>query len=123
MKFYRCPMCGNIIAYLEHPGCDVMCCGKPMEEIVPGTTDAAVEKHVPVVSREGDTVTVSVGSVFHPMTEEHYIKWVVLETCCGVQKKELAPGSDPVVKFAVFPDEEVVSCVAYCNLHGLWADK
>ena len=123
MKFYRCPMCGNIIAYAEHPGCDVMCCGKPMEEIVPGTTDAAVEKHVPVLSRDGDVVTVSVGSVFHPMTEEHYIKWVALETSSGNQRKLLVPGSDPVVKFALLPGDEVVSCVAYCNLHGLWADK
>ena len=121
MKFYRCPMCGNIIAYAEHPGCDVMCCGKPMEEIVPGTTDAAQEKHVPVVTRDGDTVTVTVGSVLHPMTEEHYIKWVALETTSGNQRKLLSPGNDPVVKFAILPGEEVVSCLAYCNLHGLWA--
>ena len=121
MKFYKCAMCGNIIAYAEHPGCDVMCCGKPMEEIVPGTTDAAVEKHVPVVTRDADTVTVSVGSVPHPMTEEHLIKWVALETSSGVQKKDLTPGSDPIVRFALLPEEEVVSCVAYCNLHGLWA--
>ena len=120
MKFYKCAMCGNIIAYAEHPGCDVMCCGKPMEEIVPGTTDAAVEKHVPVVTRDADTVTVSVGSVPHPMTEEHLIKWVALETSSGVQKKDLTPGSDPIVRFALLPEEEVVSCVAYCNLHGLW---
>lgn len=116
-------MCGNIISYAEHKGCDVMCCGKPMEEIVPGTTDAAVEKHMPVVSKEDDLVTVSVGSVFHPMTEEHYIKWVALETSAGVQTKQLVPGTEPVVKFALLPGEEVVSCVAYCNLHGLWADK
>lgn len=123
MKFYRCPMCGNIIAYAEHPGCDVMCCGKPMEEIVPGTTDAAVEKHVPVVSREGDIVTVTVGSVAHPMLEEHYIKWVALQTTSGNQRKLLVPGSDPVVRFAVLPEDEVVTCVAYCNLHGLWANE
>lgn len=121
MKFYKCTMCGNIIVYAEHPGCDVMCCGKPMEEIIPGTTDAAVEKHVPVVSRDGDIVTVSVGSAAHPMLEEHFIKWIVLETDLGVQKKELTPGNDPVARFAVFPEENVVSCVAYCNLHGLWA--
>lgn len=123
MKFYKCTMCGNIIAYAEHPGCDVMCCGKPMEEIVPGITDAAVEKHVPVVSKDGDTVKVSVGSVYHPMLEEHYIKWVALETVSGVQFKTLKPGTDPVVSFSLLPGEEVVSCVAYCNLHGLWADK
>jgi len=123
MKFYRCAVCGNIVAYAENAGPKVMCCGKPMEEIVPGTTDAAVEKHVPVVAKEGETVTVCVGSVFHPMTEEHFIKWVALETTGGVQFKRLTPGSDPVVKFALLPGEEVVSCVAYCNLHGLWADK
>lgn len=123
MKFYKCPMCGNIIAYAEHPGCDVMCCGKPMVEIVPGTTDAAVEKHVPVVTTEDNIVTVSVGSVPHPMTEEHYIKWVALQTTLGNQRKLLSPDSDPVVKFALLPGEEIVSCLAYCNLHGLWADK
>jgi superoxide reductase len=57
------------------------------------------------------------------MTEEHYIKWVALETSSGNQRKLLVPGSDPVVKFALLPGDEVVSCVAYCNLHGLWADK
>ena len=123
MKFYKCAVCGNIIAYAEHPGCDAMCCGKPIEEVVPGTTDAAVEKHVPAVSRDGDLLTVSVGTVLHPMLEEHFIKWIALETSAGYQFKYLAPGSDPVVQFALTPGEEVKSCVAYCNLHGLWADR
>ena len=121
VKFYRCATCGQIIEMIKKKPCPVMCCGKPMEEIVPGTTDAAQEKHVPVVSREGDVVTVTVGSVAHPMLEEHYIKWVALQTSSGNQRKLLAPGSEPVVRFAVFPEDEVVSCVAYCNLHGLWA--
>ena len=123
MKFYRCKHCGQIVAVVKKTGVPIICCGEAMEEIVPGTTDAAVEKHVPVVSKDGDTVKVSVGSVFHPMLEEHYIKWVALETVSGVQFKTLKPGTDPVVSFSLLPGEEVVSCVAYCNLHGLWADK
>ena len=71
MKFYRCETCGQIIAVIKSTGCSPVCCGKPMKELIPCTTDAAVEKHVPVVSREGDVVTVTVGSVAHPMLEEH----------------------------------------------------
>ena len=113
-------MCGNIIAYAEHPGCDVMCCGKPMEEIVPGTTDAAVEKHVPVVSKDGDTVKVSVGSVFHPMLEEHYIQWIALQTKNGNQRVVLKPGDAPKAKFALVDGDEVVAVYEYFNLHGLF---
>ena len=80
MKFYICAHCGNIIAYVKDSGVPVMCCGQKMQEIVPGTTDAAAEKHVPVISVSGNTVTVKVGEVEHPMAAEHYIEWIALET-------------------------------------------
>jgi len=97
-----------------------MCCGAKMEEIVPGSVDAAVEKHVPVIVREGGLVTVSVGSVAHPMVEEHYISLVVLETTAGVQFASLNPGDDPKAVFAVLDSVDVIAAYAYCNLHGLW---
>lgn len=120
MKFYRCARCGNIVAYVENSGVPVMCCGQKMEEIEPNTTEAANEKHVPVVSVEGNKVTVRVGSVDHPMTESHYIKWIVLCTNLGNQRKILNPESEPKAEFMLLEGEEVVNCLAYCNLHGLW---
>ena len=76
MKFYKCAHCGQIVAIVKKTGVPIMCCGEAMQEIVPGTTDAAVEKHVPVYKVEGNKVTVTVGSVEHPMLEEHFIEWM-----------------------------------------------
>ena len=95
-------------------------CGKPMSEIVPGTTDAAVEKHVPVWTVENGIVHVKVGSVEHPMLPEHYIEWVSLQTQQGNQRKELHPGEKPEVCFALCEGDEVEAVYAYCNLHSLW---
>ena len=120
VKFYRCEHCGQIVAMVKDKGVPVKCCGEPMKEIVPCSTDAAVEKHVPVVSRVGNTVTVTVGSVSHPMGEEHYIEWIFLKTASGNQRKALCPGDKPEAVFAVTDGDEVVAAYAYCNLHGLW---
>lgn len=120
MKFYRCPICGNVIAKIKDSGAPVSCCGKPMEELVPNTGDGAGEKHVPVYSREGGEVVVRVGSVDHPMLDVHYIEWVVIQTKAGNQRKELKPGDAPVVRFLVKEDDEVLAVFAYCNLHGLY---
>ena len=120
MKFYVCAHCGNIIAYAKSSGVSVVCCGEKMQEIIPGTTDAAVEKHVPVVQVEGDKVTVSVGSVPHPMAEEHFIQWISIETQQGNQRKELKPGQEPKACFKICDGDQVVCAYAYCNLHGLW---
>ena len=92
MKFYICKHCGNIIAYVRSSGVPVVCCGEPMQEIIPGTTDGALEKHVPVIEVEGNKVTVRVGAVEHPMLPEHYIEWIALETAQGNQRKPLARG-------------------------------
>ncbi|MBQ6148769.1 MAG: desulfoferrodoxin [Oscillospiraceae bacterium] len=120
MKFYRCSHCGNIIAYVENSGVPVFCCGQKMEEILPNTTDAANEKHVPVVNVEGNKVTVNVGTAPHPMTDAHYIGWVVLCTNLGNQRKLLSPDSEPKAEFLLLENESVEACYAYCNLHGLW---
>jgi len=120
VKFFRCRHCGNIIAYVHSSGVQVICCGEPMQELIPNTTDAAQEKHVPVVEVSGNKVTVTVGSVEHPMTPEHYIQWICLQTKQGNQRKELAPGEKPVACFALCEGDEVVAAFEYCNLHGLW---
>ena len=91
-----------------------------MQELIPNTVEAAREKHLPVITRSGETVTVKVGSVAHPMAEEHYIEWIILETKQGYQKKDLKPGEKPEAAFALTAGDEVVAAYAYCNLHGLW---
>ena len=120
MRCYICEHCGNIVTFVKSSGVPVMCCGQKMTELVPGTTDAAVEKHVPVIQAEGAQVIVTVGSVEHPMIPEHFIEWIALETREGVQIKHLTPGSKPQVVFALTQGDSVVSAYAYCNLHGLW---
>ncbi len=119
-RFFVCETCGNIIAMVKPSGVPVMCCGRKMTEIVPNTTDAAQEKHVPVWTREGDLVKVKVGSVAHPMVAAHYIEWVSLQTKAGNQRKALAPDAAPEVTFALTDGDEVEAVYAYCNLHGLW---
>ena len=119
-RFFVCETCGNIIAMVKPSGVPVMCCGKKMKEIVPNTTDAAVEKHVPVWKQEGNLVKVQVGSTAHPMIAAHYIEWVSLQTKAGNQRKALAPEQAPEVTFALTDGDEVEAVYAYCNLHGLW---
>ncbi len=118
-KFYVCEHCGNIVGLVNNAGVPMMCCGQKMKLLEPGTVEASHEKHIPVVEREGDIIKVSIGSVAHPMTEEHSITWVYLQTCRGGQRKCLNPGAEPAVKFALC-DETPTAVYAYCNLHGLW---
>ena len=119
-KFYICKHCGNIIAKVKDSGVPVVCCGEPMAEIVPGTTDAAVEKHVPEYTVENGKVFVKVGSVEHPMVDNHFIQFIALRTKSGCQIKKLHPGEAPKACFALLEDDEVVAVYEYCNLHGLW---
>ena len=120
MKFYKCEICGKIVAMVKETPVDTMCCGQTMRELVPGTTDGATEKHVPVYTLEGNTVKVKVGSVEHPMTDAHHIEWIAIETENGNQRKELKPGDKPEATFALVPRDKVKSVYEYCNLHGLW---
>ena len=119
-KFYICAHCGNIIAYVKNSGVPVMCCGEKMQEIVPGTVDASLEKHVPVYTVEGNKVLVKVGAVTHPMQEEHYIQWISLQTKQGNQRKVLKPTDAPEACFCLCDGDEVEAVYEYCNLHGLW---
>ena len=123
MTFYKCAHCGNIIAHVHDSGVRVVCCGEEMKPLVPNTSDGAGEKHVPVITQEGNIVTVAIGSVAHPMLEAHFIQWIILETTAGRQRKELKPGEKPVAVFALTDGDEVVAAYEYCNLHGLWMAK
>ena len=120
IRLYRCEHCGNIAIKVIDSGVPMMCCGQKMVELIPSSTDAAVEKHVPVVTREGDIVTVDVGSVAHPMTEAHLINLIILDTTAGFQIAELHADDVPQAKFSVLSGAEVKKAYAYCNLHGLW---
>ncbi|MBR5818308.1 MAG: desulfoferrodoxin [Clostridia bacterium] len=118
-KFYICEKCGNTVGMINSSGVPMVCCGQKMTKLEAGVTEASREKHIPEVKVEGNEVTAIVGSVEHPMTEEHSIMWVYLETDKGGQRKCLKPGDAPVVKFAL-SDEKPIAVYAYCNLHGLW---
>lgn len=120
LNFFRCNHCGNIIVKIKDSSVPVVCCGENMQELVPGTTDAAVEKHLPVYETNDSTVTVTVGSVSHPMMPEHFINWVCLQTNKGFQLKYLNPGEEPKAVFALSDGEKVEAVYEYCNLHGLW---
>ena len=119
-KFYRCRHCGKMVALVKESGVPIICCGEEMAQIIPGTTDASVEKHLPVYKVEGNKVYVTVGSVEHPMTEEHYIEWVSLQTSSGNQRKALKIGEKPETCFALLEGDEIEAVYAYCNLHSLW---
>lgn len=120
MKFFKCEHCGNVIEFMTDTGVPVMCCGQKMDELVPGTSDGAAEKHVPVAEVDGNKVTVRVGEVEHPMVDAHYIEWIVLETRKGAQKVYLQPGRTPCGEFLLTDGDEAVAVYEYCNLHGLW---
>lgn len=118
-KFYICEHCGNIVEMVHDAGVKPVCCGQKMNELVPNTVEASGEKHIPAVTVKEGIVEVNVGSVDHPMVEEHFIEWVQLITDKGIQRKYLNAGDAPN---AVFPlgDDKAVAVYAYCNLHGLW---
>ena len=118
-KFYICEHCGNVIEMVNESGVPVVCCGKKMTKLEPGTVEASHEKHIPVVTVDGDTVKVVVGSALHPMAQEHSILWVQLKTDKGGYRKTLSPGEAPEVIFTL-NNEKPISVYAYCNLHGLW---
>lgn len=119
-KIYICEHCGNIINKIDDAGVPVMCCGQVMKEVIAGTVEASHEKHIPVVNNNNEVVEVTIGSVEHPMTEEHLIEWVMIETTQGIQIKKLKAGNLPRVEFALSKNDELLSVYAYCNLHGLW---
>lgn len=121
MEFYKCPRCGNIITFWHRSGVMPVCCGEPMQKITENTVDAALEKHVPAVTRNGQTVHVQIGSVVHPMIEAHHIEWIALETAEGYQMKHLHPEEAPEAVFLLPENVTHFKVYEYCNLHGLWS--
>jgi len=119
-KFYRCKHCANLVGLIQNSGVNLVCCGEEMTELIPNTVDASAEKHVPVIITEGRKVIVEIGSVPHPMAEEHYIMWIYIKTAKGVQRKDLMPGDKPRAEFMLTEDDKLESAYEYCNLHGLW---
>lgn len=116
MKFYVCEKGGTALLLTDGD-----CPGPGLKELVPGTADAALEKHVPVrLDGTAERVTVSVGQVEHPMEAQHWIQWIALETDRGVCVRRLRPGQPPQAEFALLPGEKALAAYAYCNLHGLW---
>lgn len=120
MKFYICETCGKITTMVNEKEIPTMCCGKAMVEMVPGTSDGATEKHVPVVKQDGRKVMVDVGEAAHPMQEAHFIGWIAIETKEGFQIKKLSPDQEPKAEFVLSESDELVAAYEYCNLHGLW---
>ena len=118
-KFYICRHCGNLIGLINDAGVPMMCCGQKMEALVPNTTEAAGEKHLPFVNLENGSVYVRIGEITHPMTEEHYIQWVELIMGPKVYREFLQPGQEPQASFKIDKKEKPVAR-EYCNLHGLW---
>ena len=119
VKYYICEKCGNILEVVNASGVTPSCCGQKMSVLEAGVVEASREKHIPEVEISDGKVTVTVGSVLHPMAEEHSILWVALETDKGTARKYLEVGAAPVVSFAL-DNEKPVAVYAYCNLHGLW---
>lgn len=120
-QIYKCEVCGNVVEVL-HKGADALvCCDKPMVLMAENSTDAAVEKHVPVVEETDEGVIVKVGEVPHPMTEEHYIEWVEVISEGKVRRFSLNPGDAPEVKICC--KKPGMKVRAYCNLHGLWVSE
>lgn len=117
-QVYKCELCGNMVEVVHASGGTLTCCKQPMKLMVENTTDAAKEKHVPVIEKVEGGVIVKVGSVEHPMLETHYIEWIELHTVNKVYRKFLKPGEKPEALFEV--DEEVLYAREYCNLHGVW---
>ncbi len=120
MTIVKCERCGNMAEIIDKKACPLFCCGEKMTELEANTVDASREKHVPEVSVDGNTVSVRVGSVDHPMLDAHYIAWIAIETDKGTARKYLKPGDAPAAVFALSEGEKLTAVYAYCNLHGLW---
>lgn len=118
LQIYKCEICGNIVEMLQGGKGELICCGQPMKLFKENTTDASVEKHVPVVSREGSNINVKVGSVAHPMEESHYIQWIEVVSGDKAYRRFLKPGEAPEADFCIEGKDMTVR--EYCNIHGLW---
>lgn len=118
--FLKCAVCGNIAEIIDSSGVTPVCCDKEMTRLTVNTVDASQEKHVPVAVRDGNKLTVTVGSVLHPMTPEHHIAWIVVAQGSNTLRADLEHTGEPSAVFLLEGDEPA-TVYEYCNLHGLWA--
>ncbi len=118
MQAFKCGVCGNIVETVHIGGGQLVCCGQPMNLLEENTTDAATEKHVPVIEKVDGGYKVTVGSVAHPMEDKHYIEWIELIAGDRIYRQFLNPGQAPEAVFKI--DADQVTAREYCNLHGLW---
>jgi len=121
-QIYKCELCGNMVEVVHEGGGELVCCGQPMKMMKANSTDAANEKHVPVIEKTEKGIIVKVGSVDHPMEEKHHIEWIEVINGAWTQRKFLKPGEKPYAEFFVTYNENLVAR-EYCNLHGLWKNK
>lgn len=118
-KFYECELCGNFVGLIRQGDGTMICCGKPMTNVEANTKEASLEKHIPVIEVFGDEIRVKVGSIEHPMTEEHHIEWICIMNEDTTQRKSLNSTDKPEASF-VIKETGKIKVYAYCNLHGLW---
>jgi len=117
MKILECQICGNVIDLLSDRNKKIMCCEREMKLLSPESSDGAIEKHIPVITKDGDEIVVSVGSIKHPMDDEHYINWIALESGDRIMRINLKPKEEPEARFPYVKGSIVY---AYCDKHGLW---
>lgn len=117
-QIYKCEVCGNTVEMVHAGKGQLVCCGQPMILMTPNTQDASLEKHVPVVEKTANGIKITIGSVEHPMIEEHYIEWIEVIADGRVYRKHLKPGDTPVAEFCI--DAENILARELCNIHGLW---
>lgn len=118
LEVYKCALCGNMVEMVHGGDGELVCCGEPMKKLTENTTDAAKEKHVPLIEAIDGGYKVSVGSVLHPMEEDHYIEWIELLADGKAYRQFLNPGDQPVAEFAV--QAKTICAREFCNKHGLW---
>lgn len=124
LKLFYCTHCKKVVELLPNSHCcPTVCCGEPMVELKANTQEAATEKHIPVVEKDGNKVSVVVGSTLHPMTEVHYIQFIYLITNKNIYRHDLNWNDEPKASFTLSDDEEIQEVLSYCNLHGLWKNN
>jgi superoxide reductase len=119
MKLFKCSVCGNVVELIHEGGGTLVCCGKPMELLVPNTVEASLEKHIPVINYSDNKLEIRVGDIIHPFTEEHYISFIVIEYDNKILKLKLDKTKEPIANID-FNYQGNINVYAYCNLHGLW---
>ncbi|MFC1724513.1 desulfoferrodoxin [candidate division KSB1 bacterium] len=118
LQAYKCGICGNIVMVMHASGGTLVCCGQNMNLLDEQTADQTTEKHVPVIEKDGNNVVVKVGSVPHPMQDQHFIEWIEAHTDDKTYIKFLKPGEDAQADFEI--SEDVKAAREFCNIHGLW---